>query len=107
MFEAKLIIGVISRSEYQKLRKAPNAIAPTVPYKDWLADVRRRCQKLRQEGLSPTVVLLELSKLPEWCKRQTRTIDTYARLAYAFFWRHQPMHTATFLGTSCLYLQGA
>jgi hypothetical protein len=105
MFESKLIIGVISRSDYDNLPKVPNAIAPSMPYNDWLAGVRRRCQKLREEGLSPTVVLLELSKLPDWCKRQARTIDTQARLAYAFFWRHQPMQTAAFLGTSCLYLQ--
>ena len=106
MSEAKLIIGVISKTEYEKFQKLPRDTRNSrLPYEHWLGSIRRRCRKLRKEGLTPTVVLIELSTLPEWCRRQARTIDAQARLAYAFFFRYRPMHTAAFLGTSCLYLE--
>jgi hypothetical protein len=106
MSEAKLIIGVISKTEYEKFQKLPRDTRNSrLPYEHWLGNIRRRCRKLRKEGLTPTVVLIELSTLPEWCRRRARTIDAQARLADAFFFRYRPMHTAAFLGTSCLYLE--
>ena len=106
MSDAKLIIGVISKTEYEKFQKLPRDTRNSrLPYEHWLGSIRGRCRKLRNEGLTPTVVLIELSTLPVWCRRQARTIDAQARLAYAFFFRDRPMHTAAFLGTSCLYLE--
>lgn len=106
MSESKLVIGVISKTEYERLGRLPRDTHDArVSYEAWLAGIRRRCQKLRAEGLSPTVVLIELSRLPAWCRKQARTIDAQARLAYAFFIRHQPMDIAAFLGTSFLYLE--
>jgi hypothetical protein len=108
MSDAKLVIGVISKTEYEKFQKLPRDTRNSrLPYEQWLGRVRSRCRKLRKEGLTPTVVLIELSTLPAWCRRQARTIDAQARLAYAFFFRDRPMHTAAFLGTSCLYLEAA
>jgi hypothetical protein len=106
MSKAKLIVGVVSKTEYEKFQKLPRDTRNSrLPYEQWLATIRSRCQKLRAEGLTPTVVMIELSSLPEWCRRQARTVDAQARLAYAFFFRNRPMHTAAFLGTSCLYLE--
>ena len=108
MSNSKLIVGIVSKAEYEKFQKLPRDTRNSrPPYEQWLAAIRRRCQKLRAEGLTPTVVMIELSSLPEWCRRQARTIDAQARLAYAFLFRDRPMHTAVFLGTSCLYLEPA
>ena len=105
MTETKLIVGVVSKTEYERLRHLPrDTLNSRPPYEHWLASVRKRCHKLRAEGLTPTVVMIDLSTLPAWCRRQARTIDAQARLAYAFLLRNRPMHTASFLGASCLYL---
>jgi hypothetical protein len=100
------IVAVISKAEYERFQKLPRETRnKRLPYEEWLASVQRRCAKLRANGLTPLVVMIELSNLPVWCRERARTIDAQARLAYAFLLRHRPMNTAAFLGASCLYLE--
>ena len=102
----ELILGIVSEAEYERFKKLPRDTHNTRPsYKEWLSAVLKRQQRLRAQGLRPTVVMVELSSLPGWCRRRARTIDAQARLAYASLLRRRRMHTAAFLGASCLYLK--
>jgi hypothetical protein len=103
---AEAIVGIVSKAEYERFQNLPRETRNSrPPYEEWLASVQRRCGKLRAQGLTPLVVMIELSNLPGWCREQARTIDAQARLAYAFLFRHRAMNTAAFLGASCLYLE--
>ena len=106
MPKSEPILGIVSEAEYQRFKNLPRDTHNSRPsYKQWVSVILKRQQRLRAQGLRPTVVMIELSSLPGWCRRRARTIDAQARLAYASLLRRRLMHTAAFLGASCLYLK--
>jgi len=81
----RTVVGVAwySRDTWTQLRElAPDGKELEATYEDWLTVHHDGVAKIRQAGLSPQRVEIDLARFLQWCESTGRTLDSAARAAF-------------------------
>ena len=86
MTQPQMIVGIAwYRQEQYPLMLAVAVDPESMPktYDEWLARATQTMEGLRERGLVPQKVDIDLKELVAWCEQEGRPLDGAARATYA------------------------
>ena len=59
-------------------------------WEEWVDNAERRIAELKKEGVSAQKIVVDVSELQLWCRKENRPCDSSARAEYVTFKLHSP-----------------